>query len=162
MLDGSMVLMITLVIVAGAVGGAANAVISDNGFLLPRSEITAGGARLLRPGFVGNMFTGGVAAMVSWGLYGPLSSRVIVGPAEALAQNAAASTLGLTLASLVGAVLVGVGGARWLSNEVDKKLLKAAAVDAATKQSSPEASQKMALSTPAQTLNIARSMPAHQ
>jgi hypothetical protein len=41
---------------------------------------------------------------------------------------------GLTLAALVGAVLVGLGGGRWLTAEVDKKFLKATAVAAASAQ----------------------------
>jgi len=34
------------------------------------------------------------------------------------------------LASLVGAILTGVGGARWLTSELDKNLLRAAAAAA--------------------------------
>ena len=157
-MNGSMLWMIILVLVAGAVGGAANALITDNGFLLPKSDPTATGGRVLRPGFLGNMFTGAIAALISWGLYGPLSAYIVVGTAAALQANPATDKIGLTLAALVGAVLVGVGGARWLSNEVDKNLLKAAAVDAAAKQASPAASQRMALASPAGALEIARSL----
>jgi hypothetical protein len=35
---------------------------------------------------------------------------------------------GITLAGLVGAVLVGIAGARWLTNEVEKKMLRALAL----------------------------------
>jgi len=150
--------MVLLVLAAGAIGGAANAFITDNGFILPKYEHTASGSEILRPGFFGNLFTGAVAAIISWGLYGPLSAYLIAGTVEALQTNAAPDKVGLSLASLVGAVLVGVGGARWLTNEVDKNLLRAAAVDAAGKGASADTSKKMALSTPAQALNWAKTM----
>lgn len=151
-------LMIGLIIVAGAVGGAANALMTDNGFVFPITETTAGGMKILRPGVIGNLFTGAVAAVISWGLYGPLSAYLIAGTAEALKTNASPDKIGLSLASLVGALLVGLGGARWLSNEVDKSLLRAAAVDAAGKQASTDQSKQIALSSPAQALNIAKTM----
>lgn len=150
--------MILLVLVAGAVGGAANALMTDNGFIFPKTEETASGAQVVRPGFIGNLFTGAIAAVISWGLYGPLSAYLIAGTADALKGNDAPEKIGLSLASLVGALLVGVGGARWLSNEVDKNLLRAAAVDAAGKGASSDESKKIALSTPAQALNIAKTM----
>ena len=158
LMQASMWLMLFLTLVAGAVGGAVNALMTDNGFLLPKSETTTGGATVLRPGYIGNVLIGGVAALVSWGLYGPLSSFLIAGTAEALKENAAPDRVGLSLASLVGGLLVGVGGARWLSNEVDKNLLRAAASNAAGKQPSTDASQQIAMGTPAQALNVARSM----
>jgi len=55
----------------------------------------------------------------------------------------------------VGAILIGVGGARWLTSEVDKNLLRAAAAGA---QSSAAVSQQIALAAPAQALNVAKSM----
>ena len=67
--------------------------------------------------------------------------------------------VGLSLASLVGAVLIGVAGARWLTSEVDKNLLKAAAAQAAESQPSAGASQQIAMASPAQALNIAKNMP---
>ncbi len=97
--------------------------------------------------------------MVSWGLYGPLSSVLIAGTEEALKANVSPDKVGLSLASLVGAVMIGVAGARWLTNEVDKSLLKAAAAQAAGANSSAGDSQKIAMASPAQALNIAKSMP---
>jgi hypothetical protein len=58
----------------------------------------------------------------------------------------------------VGAILVGVTGARWLTNEVDKKLLKAAASQAAGSTPSPAASRQTAMASPASALHIAKSM----
>src|SRR5262245_59225281 len=83
---------------AGAVGGVVNALMSDNGFIMPRKEPTEGGY-IVRPGFLSNLVIGAVAAGVSWGLYGPVSAGKL------------SDLISLTLSALVGAVLVGVGGA---------------------------------------------------
>jgi hypothetical protein len=158
-MQGSIWLMLAFIALAGAVGGIANALMTENGFLMPRSEKTSAGSTIVRPGYLGNIFVGSVASIISWGLYGPLSSYFVAGTVEALKANSSPQNVGLTLASLVGGLLVGVGGARWLSNEVDKSLLRAAATQAAGKNSSPGASQQMALASPAEALNIARAMP---
>lgn len=153
----SFLLLFAVISIAGAVGGVVNAIMTENGFVLPRKEDAGNGTTILRPGYLGNVLIGAVAAGISWGLYGPLSSYVIVGSEEATKQNPIGS-LGITLASLVGAVLVGVGGARWLTNEVDKNLLHAAASQAAGRPPSAEASQRIALASPASALDIARKM----
>ncbi len=118
-------ILLFIVLGAGAVGGTINALLSDNGFLLPRTDEYVG-RRILRPGFLGNVLVGGIAAVISWGLYGPLAAAAIVG------APIAGTTVepSLTLSALVGAALVGVAGARWLTNEVDKNLLRAAASEA--------------------------------
>ena len=151
-------LMLIVVFISGGLGGVVNAAMTDNGFLLPKSESTSSGTTLLRPGYLGNVLVGAVAAVISWGLYGPLSAFAIVGTAEALKANVSPDKIGLSLASFVGALLVGAGGARWLSSEVDKNLLRAAASDAAGKQPSGDASKQMIIASPAQALKIAKSM----
>ena len=120
---------------------------------LSRTEKTGGGS-ILRPGFLGNILIGGIAACVSWGLYGPFSAVTIVGgPASGAGSGGAAA--GLLLSSLVGAVLVGVGGARWLTNEVDKKLLRAAAGAAAGTPPSSDLAARMSTASPAGALRMA-------
>ena len=143
--------LLVIVFLAGAVGGVVNAWISDNGFMLPRTE-ESGENRFIRPGFLGNIIAGGVSASVSWGLYGPFAAAYIVGGPDPGAEGAA---LGLTLSSLVGAVLVGVGGARWLTNEVDKKLLRAAGAAFAAAPADPELAAKIGSATPAAVLQMA-------
>jgi hypothetical protein len=154
-----------VVFAAGMTGGVINALMSDNGFMLPRYE-SKDGTGILRPGFVGNMLIGGVAASISWGLYGPAGSQAIVmaslpstapAAAEAGRPAAAPATLqpALTMAGLFGAMLVGVGGARWLSNEVDKNLLRAAASRAALSNRNEPLSMRLALATPAEALRSA-------
>lgn len=110
---------VVAIFVAGVVGGIANAFLSDNGFVLPKST---GG--IMQAGGLGNAFIGGVAAVVSWGLYGPFAG------APALASTSPPGAT-FTVSALVGAILVGISGARWLSNETDKRLLRAAGIEAA-------------------------------
>jgi hypothetical protein len=136
------------VFAAGAVGGVVNALLTDNGFILPSSEPTDS-TTILRPGILGNVLVGAIAATVSWGLYGPFANAVV-----APSSQTPMSTL--TLAALVGAILVGISGARWLTNEVDKKLLKAtASAAAASAKAEPEAAVKIMTSSPAQALRQA-------
>ena len=148
--------LLLIVCGAGAVGGVVNALLSDNqGFLLPQTtEVAPNQPRIFRPGFLGNIFIGAVAAGISWGLYGPFAASVIFGAAPA-----GAPAIAITVSSLVGAVLVGIGGARWLTNEIDKTVLHAAAANAAGKNASPEAAQQIALAAPSEALRLAATMP---
>ena len=66
-------IMLAIVCAAGATGGVINALLTDKGFIKPDKE-RVGDVKVYRPGFIGNIFTGAIAAGVSWGLYGPLSS----------------------------------------------------------------------------------------
>ena len=43
-METSMWLMLLIVFLAGAVGGVVNALMTDNGFLMPKSEQASGGA----------------------------------------------------------------------------------------------------------------------
>jgi hypothetical protein len=61
----------------------------------------------------------------------------------------------LSLAGLVGGVLVGVGGARWLSNEVDKSLLRAAASEAALSGKNEQLAATLAIVPPVEALHAA-------
>lgn len=152
----SLWILLLIVCGAGAIGGIVNALLSDNqGFLLPGfTEVAAGQGRIFRPGFIGTVFIGAVAAGISWGLYGPLAALNIVGAAAAGTPSAQA--VGLTLSSLVGGVLVGIAGARWITNEVDKTLLRAAAAQAASKGANANAAQQMMSASPAEALRVAR------
>ena len=107
-------------------------------------------------GDLGNIVIGAVAAVISWGLYGPFSAAYLFGTSPV--PETTPQKFDLTLSAFVGAVLVGVGGAKWLSDEVDKRLLKAAASEAAKKESSSEASTQILAASPAEALNVARRM----
>jgi hypothetical protein len=101
---------------SGAVGGVVNALLSDNGFILPRRV-----KEILCPGFLSNVLVGALAAFTSWASYGS-------GAGVELAKTAAAGSeraeISLTFSALAGAFFVGVAGARWITNEADKRLLK--------------------------------------
>jgi hypothetical protein len=139
--------LLVIVFVAGLVGGTINALLSDNGFVLPK--YTEG---ILRPGWLGNALIGGVAAAVSWSLYGPLAAVPIIAGAGAEATPKG----DLTLAGVGGAILVGIAGARWLSNEVDKTLLRATAVAAAKKLPSENQITAITTGSPASALQAAQ------
>src|SRR5688572_15799601 len=100
---------------AGAIGGLVNTLMTHGKLRLP--EYRAG---VFCPGFIGNVVVGAFAALISWALYG-------AGAGVELARQSADAreVLSLTVGALAGAALVGVGGARWLSSEVDAKLLRA-------------------------------------
>ena len=137
-------LLLVIVCVAGAIGGLINGLLTRDGVQLAGVQ-QADQQRIKRPGFPGNMIIGMVAAGISWGLYGPLSMMPIFSTLPA--------TQGLTLSALVGAVLVGIGGARWVTNEIDKKLLTTvAANNAALAQSAPEAAQQDDATSPGPAL----------
>ena len=135
-----------VVFLSGASGGIVNALLSDNGFVLPRY---ARGMKILRPGFFGNMLIGGFSAAISWGLYGPFAGEFMLG--ESSVTN---PQIGLTLSGVVGAVLVGIGGARWLTNEVDKGLLRASGSQMAVQHNDPKMAKMFALEEPAELLRM--------
>lgn len=141
-----------VVFLAGAIGGAVNALISDNGFVKPLRVVSPNGSTIYRPGYLGNIFIGAIAACISWGLYGPLAAEYLIGGNRVTNGQ----PLGLTLSAFVGAVLVGVAGARWLTNEVDKQLLRAAATEAATAPADDKKAISIASATPNAALRIAR------
>jgi hypothetical protein len=147
--------LVFLICLMGGLGGVINALLTDNGFIAPTPAIVDG-KKIWRPGILGNIAVGVAAAFVSWGMYGPLSSRIIVRLNESTAKPAVDdSEVGLTLSGLVGAFLVGVGGARWLSNEVDKTLLRAAGSLAASSDKNPAAAKAILLASPADALEAA-------
>jgi hypothetical protein len=146
---GSVWAMLGVTAGAGAVGGVVNALLSSNGFVLPK--ISNG---ILQPGMIGNLLLGAFAAVITWGLYGPLKDAVLLGtqPASQLPAN-------LTVTAVVGAALAGAGGARVVSGEVDKKFFKSAATVAAQKAPNQALAATMATTSPADALEKARQAP---
>jgi hypothetical protein len=140
-----------IVCAGGAVGGLVNAFGANQGFGLPKT-IDEGGARIWKPGGLGTVLVGAFAAGVNWGLYGPFSSYLMYG------TSPANQSIGVTLAALVTAALIGYAGARWLTNEVDKKFLRTAAEVGAAADPSSKAAAMMATATPEGCLEIASKM----
>jgi hypothetical protein len=114
--------MLGLIAVAGAVGGVINALLEAEGLPLWRVEPMPNGSRILRPGFLGNVLIGAVTSVVLAALYGPLGNLNLMEPASQAASEASAR---LNIASLGGAIVSGIGGARLLTGEVRKRTAEA-------------------------------------
>jgi hypothetical protein len=142
-----------IIFIAGGFGGLANAFMSEEGFILPKRH-----KGILCPGFLGNAFIGSMAAIVSWGLYGSGSGVEL---ARKAADNPRAE-VSLTIGALAGAILVGIGGAKWLSNEVDKKFLQEAASEAGEREITPEDCKKMRKTSPRKALAMVESYPVSE
>jgi len=102
----------SLIAFFGGLGGVVNAFLSDNGFAVPRNE-----SGVWCPGAISNILVGGFAAFSSRAFYGS-------GASIELADRSLRSVISLRFSALAGAFLVGVAGAKWITNEVDKRLLK--------------------------------------
>ncbi len=142
-------IFLAAIFVAGCVGGTVNALMSDNGFTWPR---WTGG--IAQPGWLGNAFIGGVAAVVSWGLYGPFADASLFSRA-----GPPLPTARFTLAALVGAILVGISGARWLSNEADKKILRRVGIEAAKRIPDPALVGTLTTASPAAAFHAIHAAP---
>jgi uncharacterized YccA/Bax inhibitor family protein len=71
-------LLALIIALAGAVGGMANALLTDNGFIRWK-VVTVNETTVWRPGFLGNVLLGAIAAFISWGVYGRYSGVDVVG-----------------------------------------------------------------------------------
>ena len=95
---------------AGMLGGFVNAFLSSDGFIMPKMQTLTDGSRIFRPGFLGNILVGSVAAVALGCLSGPLG-----------AAHVGTSIDSPSLANIAAALLTGIGGARLLTQEVDRK-----------------------------------------
>lgn len=129
---------------AGTLGGLVNAILTDNGFVMPKYADTADGGKILRPGLFGNVAVGAIAALISWALYGSGAGTPILSTTH----------VDLTWAGFAAAMMVGVGGSRWLTGEVDKALLRNTAAQAAKAQKSDSLAIQLAVLSPAQALAV--------
>lgn len=136
---------------AGAVGGIVNALLSssNNGFKIQWPSEGKGG--VLQLGVLGNVLLGAFAALITWGLYGPLKDAILLGsaPAGQLPAN-------LAVTAVVGAALAGAGGARVISGQLDTKALQITAAKAALEPPNPELAMAIATSPAAAMLAAAK------
>lgn len=130
-----------LISLAGAIGGVVNALLSDNGFITPKWK-----RAIWCPGFIANVLLGAVAAFTSWALYGS-------GAGVELGDITERTEISLRFSALAGAFLVGVAGAKWLTNEVDKKLLKESVKVAGPKKLTTEECDQLVRGSPMDVLN---------
>ena len=132
-----------LIVLAGGIGGVVNALTSDNGFPFPKLR-----EGIWCPGFLGNVLIGAFSAFASWSFYGS-------GAGVELARSTAGQrgTISLTFSALAGAAMVGVAGCRWLTNEVDKRVLRQSATVAAAAVLPPKECEKLNQKTPIEILS---------
>jgi len=105
-------LIVLAIFAAGVVGGLTNAAIAGE-LRLPHRDPEA---RVYKPGWIGNVLIGGVAALVFWGLYGPMGQAVLIGTSSTAGPEPT-----LRVAELFAALLTGIGGGRLLTAEVEKR-----------------------------------------
>ena len=123
--------ILLFVALAGAAGGLLNAGLSGAGLMLPEVVNLPGGLAVV-PGFIGNIFVGSVAALISFGLYGPLAGMTLFrtsaaggqqpGNRPVVADNLSAQSPSGTDGQLEahGADnLIGDGGSDGLVNDID-------------------------------------------
>jgi hypothetical protein len=134
----------SLVLGAGAVGGVLNALLTENGFILPRKV-----SGILCPGFLSNILVGALAAFTSWASYG---SGAGVELAKTASTGSPRAEISLTFSALAGAFFVGLAGARWITNEADKRLLKESVNVAAQKGISPKECAEILHTSPRRVL----------
>ena len=60
----------SLIAIAGSIGGVVNALLTDNGFVMPTRR-----SHVLCPGFISNVLVGAFAAFSSWAFYGSILQR---------------------------------------------------------------------------------------
>jgi hypothetical protein len=100
-----------LISLAGGIGGVVNAFIAGVGFAMPTRR-----HNVWCPGIIENVLVGAVSAFISWALYG-------AGSGVEIGQLTERALISFRFSALAGAFVVGIAGAKWLTGEVDKKLL---------------------------------------
>ena len=128
-----------LITTAGALGGVVNALLTDNGFVLPKLL-----KRIWCPGFLSNILIGAFSAFASWSFYGSGAGVDLATDANTL--------ISLRFSALAGAFLVGVAGSRWLTNEVDKKLLRESVKEVAKQNLRPDEADELIKESPRRIL----------
>ncbi len=119
-----LLLILFLVTGAGGFGGLLNAVVSGVRPDQPPAAML-NGQPVLVPGSLGNVLVGAAAALISFGLYGPLTNLTVISLGSRSDLPSQGPMPGLTVAALAGAILVGFSGGRWLTSEAEKQYSKA-------------------------------------
>jgi hypothetical protein len=101
-----------LIFVFGAAGGIVNCIVLGAHRVLPAYD----GEKIWHPGWAGNLFLGGIASVLIWGIYGSSASFDLLGKTPFEGH--------LTVAQLLTSVVVGMGGSRILTLELQKLILR--------------------------------------
>jgi len=128
--------LITLAV--GGAGGALNAVLSDRARVLPTFvTLSPGGTRIVRVGILGNVLTGAITALCLYWAVQATSSTL-----------RAKGGLDLVLLGLCNLFIAFVS-ARWVTNEVDKLVLRKAVYKAASAPAAhPDVVDEMEMAPP--------------
>jgi hypothetical protein len=102
---------------------------------------------VFRPGWIGTVVIGIVAAFASWA-----STKSVSVPNWSVTEP-------MGTGHRATAILIGFGGAKWLKTEAEKVALKRTAVLAAAKPLNAAAAQMISASTPFRALDTASKMP---
>ncbi|HUC20232.1 MAG TPA: hypothetical protein VMR98_01920 [Candidatus Polarisedimenticolaceae bacterium] len=146
---------------AGGIGGLLNGFMPNQGFALPqriKRQAKIEGedkpilVNILDPGFVGTVLVGIAAAAVLFALYGPLKDLVVFGPDKV-------EMPGVKLSELFVSVIVGMGGGRLLTKEVDEKITKTTAAINAAKPANSKVAAAMGI-LPSKDVLLAVTEPA--
>jgi hypothetical protein len=89
--------------------------------------IAVEGSSVLVPDFIGNVLVGAIAALISWCHYGPFPDRSLIKSSDPWGATSMRE-VGLPLAALAGAILVGFSGGRWITAEDERRLNHGTAV----------------------------------
>ena len=129
--------------VAGAVGGLLNGVVSHNRFLWPCRLAAYSPFNIIRPGLALNVLFGTVAATGAF--------RAFTGDMSETPRNV---LLALGIAFVLGSL-----AARWMTNEADKRILRAALLRAcAAPAAHPDTVKAMASAPPHAALEAANDL----
>ena len=82
-----------VIVVSGGIGGFANALNAGDLHLPHRA------GNVYSPGWIGNVIIGAIAAVVWWGLYGPMAKVALIG------ESANVVPISMTFADVAGAIL---------------------------------------------------------
>jgi hypothetical protein len=148
-----------IVFLLGIVGGSVNALMPGITSSEPQSDA---GPRVGVLNVLGNALIGGAAALISWGMHGPVSAMVILSvPAADSASQPGNPTARatpqpvLTVVGACSALLMGIGGARWISSEVARVQLREAGRLAAMSNPNQHLATMIATAPPAAALDAA-------
>jgi hypothetical protein len=123
---------------AGAGGGTVNAVMTANLRLLPSRLVRGSGPNLFRPGLLVNVVVGAAAAACTFWMFAGAASPL------------PGAIVGLAIGSL---------GARLITDEADKRVLRAAACKAAAAPAAdPATIREMELAPPSDVLKAATAL----
>jgi hypothetical protein len=125
----------------GGLGSIVAAFLGDNGWHLPYID-----QGIFRPGWIGNVLVGGLAAVASWAM------------ANSTNLFETTSSLTFTTATLANALLIGFGGASWFKSQAEKSILQKTAAVAAGKTPDPGSANTIATSSPMEALRAANNM----